>query len=166
MTDLPEGHPLPWDELVAYEKDQGGYWLYGPHCDVYGNGRIWVPVPRPADPSELDRAVRQVEYLANRISKRAEETGNADMAALAAAVLGASRTDVQYGFRLRDSALLEFDSKAQRDRRMADFVDAEWQVTPLTRQVRPAQYGEWTEETISKQRPQSPQTGGPRVQDR
>lgn len=23
---LPEGHPLPWDELVPYEQDQGGYW--------------------------------------------------------------------------------------------------------------------------------------------
>lgn len=47
MTDLPEGHPLPWNELVVYEKQQGGYWLYGPHCDVYGNGKIWVPVRNP-----------------------------------------------------------------------------------------------------------------------
>ncbi|MEV0556182.1 hypothetical protein AB0I27_22370 [Streptomyces sp. NPDC050597] len=48
MTDtLPEGHPLPWDQLVPYEQQQGGYWLYGPHCDVYGNGKIWVSVPRP-----------------------------------------------------------------------------------------------------------------------
>lgn len=47
MTDaLPEGHPLPWSELVEYEQQQGGYWLYGPHCDVYGNGKIWVRVPR------------------------------------------------------------------------------------------------------------------------
>lgn len=44
---LPEGHPLPWSELVEYERQQGGYWIYGPHCDVYGNGKIWVSVPRP-----------------------------------------------------------------------------------------------------------------------
>lgn len=50
MTDaLPEGHPLPWSELVEYEQQQGGYWLYGPHCDVYGNGKIWVGVPRPQE---------------------------------------------------------------------------------------------------------------------
>jgi hypothetical protein len=37
--------PLTWDELVPYERDQGGYWLYHyPGCDVYGNGKIWVPV--------------------------------------------------------------------------------------------------------------------------
>lgn len=52
----------------------------------------------------------------------------------------------QYGFRLRDTTLLEFDTRAERDARQADFVRAEWEVTPLTRQVRPAQYGEWTEE--------------------
>lgn len=40
----PVGEPLPWDELKPYERDQGGYWLYGPWCDVYGNGKIWVPV--------------------------------------------------------------------------------------------------------------------------
>lgn len=53
----------------------------------------------------------------------------------------------QYGFRLRDSTLLDFDTKAQRDRRMAEFVAAEWEVTPVVRPVLPAQYGEWTEET-------------------
>lgn len=52
----------------------------------------------------------------------------------------------QYGFRLRDSTILDFATKADRDARMADFVRAEWDVTPLTRQVRPAEYGEWTEE--------------------
>lgn len=52
----------------------------------------------------------------------------------------------QYGFRLRDSTLLDFATKADRDSRMADFERAEWEVTPLTRRVQPAQYGEWTEE--------------------
>lgn len=52
----------------------------------------------------------------------------------------------EYGFRLRDTTLLTFDTKADRDARMADFERAEWDVTPLTRQVQPAQYGEWTEE--------------------
>lgn len=44
---LPEGHPIPWDALVPYERQQGGYWLYPPGCDVYGNGRMWVSVPCP-----------------------------------------------------------------------------------------------------------------------
>lgn len=44
---LPDGtthEPLPWGELKPYERDQGGYWLYGPWCDVYGNGKIFVRV--------------------------------------------------------------------------------------------------------------------------
>jgi len=42
------GHtPIPWDKLVPYERQQGGYWLYGPHCDIYGNGRIWIPRSAP-----------------------------------------------------------------------------------------------------------------------
>lgn len=47
MADFPDGHPLPWSELVEYERQQGGYWLYPQGCDVYGNGKVWVPVPRP-----------------------------------------------------------------------------------------------------------------------
>lgn len=27
----------------AFERQQGGYWLYGPDCDVYGNGKQWMP---------------------------------------------------------------------------------------------------------------------------
>jgi hypothetical protein len=146
-TTLPDGHPIPWDQLKPYEQHQGGYWLYGPHCDVYGNGKQWVPVPRPEEPGELDSALRQIEHLAARIGTRAKETSNADMAALAAAVLGASKPGVQYGFKLRDGTLLDFDTKAHRDARMADFLEAEWQVTPLIRQAWPAKYGEWTEET-------------------
>ncbi|NUS25064.1 MAG: hypothetical protein HOV92_12690 [Streptomyces sp.] len=84
---LPEGHPLSWDQLVEYEKDQGGYWLYPSGCDVYGNGKIWVRVPNPAhlveQPGELDRYRNQVRDLARLISTRASETGNEDMAALA-----------------------------------------------------------------------------------
>ncbi len=47
---LPDvtGHaPVPWEKLVPYEREQGGYWLYGPWCDVYGNGKVWVAVARP-----------------------------------------------------------------------------------------------------------------------
>ena len=47
---LPDGSsyaPLAWGELVPYERQQGGYWLYGPWCDVYGNGKIWVRVRPP-----------------------------------------------------------------------------------------------------------------------
>lgn len=29
----------------AFEQQQGGYWLYGPECDVYGNGKQWIPGP-------------------------------------------------------------------------------------------------------------------------
>lgn len=89
-TPLPEGHPLPWDQLVPYERVQGGYWLYPPGCDVYGNGKIWVPVPNPEhlgeQPGELSRYRNQVRDLAQRISTRAGETGNQDMAALASAL--------------------------------------------------------------------------------
>ncbi|WP_165612428.1 hypothetical protein [Mycolicibacterium fortuitum] len=38
--------PLTWDELRPYEQQQGGYWLHGPSYDVYGNGKVWVPVAR------------------------------------------------------------------------------------------------------------------------
>ena len=81
---LPDGHPIPWDELVAYERDQGGYWLYPTGCDVYGNGKVWVSVPRPEQDGELERYVREVRHLAQRISSRAGDTGNAGMASLAA----------------------------------------------------------------------------------
>jgi hypothetical protein len=43
MTKYP-GHPLPWDELKHYEKEQGGYWLYTPETDIYGNGKVWFSV--------------------------------------------------------------------------------------------------------------------------
>lgn len=39
---------LTWDELVPYERQQGGYWDYGTCTDVYGNGKTWVPVRNPA----------------------------------------------------------------------------------------------------------------------
>lgn len=38
---------LTWDELVPYERQQGGYWDYA-GADVYGNGKTWVPVRNPA----------------------------------------------------------------------------------------------------------------------
>ena len=33
---------LTWDELVSYEKQQGGYWAYG--TDPYGADKVWVSV--------------------------------------------------------------------------------------------------------------------------
>lgn len=48
---LPDGtthEPLAWGQLVPYERDQRGYWLYGPWCDVYGNGKVFVRVQPPA----------------------------------------------------------------------------------------------------------------------
>lgn len=80
---LPDGHPIPWDQLVPYERDQGGYWLYPEGCDVYGNGKIWVPVARPAEAGELQSYLGQVRHLAQRVSSRAEETGDTAMARLA-----------------------------------------------------------------------------------
>lgn len=43
MTDqpLPDGHPIPWDRLVSYEQDQGGYWLHD------RGDKVWVKVERP-----------------------------------------------------------------------------------------------------------------------
>lgn len=44
---LPDGtsyEPLSWEQLVPCERDQGGYWLYGPWCGVHGEGKIWVRV--------------------------------------------------------------------------------------------------------------------------
>lgn len=80
---LPEGHPIPWDELVPYEQDQGGYWLYPQGCDVYGNGKVWVSVPRPERPGELASYVGQVRHLAQRMQTRAEEIGSESMRKLA-----------------------------------------------------------------------------------
>lgn len=40
--DLPPGHPLPWDELVPYEKQQGGYWLHNT-----AGPKVFVPVRKP-----------------------------------------------------------------------------------------------------------------------
>lgn len=51
---LPDGtdhEPIPWDDLVPYEQQQGGYWLYGPWCDVYGKGKIWVRCQRVTPPA-------------------------------------------------------------------------------------------------------------------
>ncbi|MCX4885901.1 hypothetical protein [Streptomyces sp. NBC_00847] len=84
MTDtLPEGHPIPWEDLVPYEQDQGGYWLYPPGCDVYGNGKVFVRVPRPEQPGEIIGYVNRLSLLVSDVTRRAEETGNAQMVALA-----------------------------------------------------------------------------------
>ncbi|MET7713697.1 hypothetical protein [Streptomyces sp. NPDC005407] len=94
MTEtLPEGHPLTWDQLVPYEKDQGGYWLHPRGGDVYGNDKIWVRVQNPEHlvehQGELDRYRNQVRTLTQRIAARAGETGNEQMAALAEALASA-----------------------------------------------------------------------------
>jgi len=63
--ELPDGHPLPWDQLVPYEQQQRGYWLYPPGCDEYGNGKVWVPVRKPW-PTDRDEAN---ELFAGRFSR-------------------------------------------------------------------------------------------------
>lgn len=84
MTDtLPEGHPLAWEDLVPYERDQGGYWLYPSGCDVYGNGKVFVRVPRPEEPGEIIGYVNRLSLLVADVTRRAEETGNAQLLALA-----------------------------------------------------------------------------------
>jgi hypothetical protein len=50
--DWPDGCPEPpWIDITQmvdtsplrpYELQQGGYWLYHPGCDLYGNGRVWI----------------------------------------------------------------------------------------------------------------------------
>lgn len=48
---LPDGtmHAvLPWDGLVPYERQQGGYWLYGPWCGVHGEGKVFIRVAKAA----------------------------------------------------------------------------------------------------------------------
>lgn len=51
---LPPGHPIPWADLVPYERDQGGYWLYG--TDPFGADKRFVRVQPPAP--RLGRPVR------------------------------------------------------------------------------------------------------------
>jgi hypothetical protein len=38
---------LSWEDLKPYEQQQGGYWYYPSGCDVYGNGKFFVYVPKP-----------------------------------------------------------------------------------------------------------------------
>lgn len=82
MTDsLPKGHPIAWEDLVAYERDQGGYWLHGRQ---YEGGKVWVRVPAPEQPGEIIGYVNRLSMLVADVTRRAEETGNPQMAALAA----------------------------------------------------------------------------------
>ena len=41
---------LTWDDLVPYEKEQGGYWAYG--TDPFGADKVWVAVKPPARESD------------------------------------------------------------------------------------------------------------------
>lgn len=93
MPDVPVlEHPIPWDQLKPYEQQQGGYWLYGPDRDVYGNGRQWISVPRPEQPGELDAYRNQIDHLARRIRTRARQINNPAMAALAEALTRLAHT--------------------------------------------------------------------------
>lgn len=70
---------LTWDDLVPYERQQGGYWDYA-GADVYGNGKTWVPVRNPAmvnEPTKEGEPVSEnTEPLCDRISRIAEELEN------------------------------------------------------------------------------------------
>ncbi len=46
-TPLPSGHPIAWADLKPYERQQGGYWLYG--TDPYGADKQFVRVRPPAE---------------------------------------------------------------------------------------------------------------------
>ncbi|HEY9371501.1 DUF4326 domain-containing protein [Streptomyces sp.] len=53
-SNLPKGHPIPWDQLVPYERQQGGYWLHFPRGNkVFVRelaGRdlaCWCPLDQP-----------------------------------------------------------------------------------------------------------------------
>lgn len=83
MSDtLPEGHPLVWSELKPFERQQGGYWLYLSDCDVYGTGKVWVPVPHPEQPGEMIGFLNRLSRLTQDVVRRAAETGNPEMAVL------------------------------------------------------------------------------------
>lgn len=89
MTDtLPEGHPIAWEDLVPYERDQGGYWLYPASCDVYGNGKVWVRVPRPERPGELNVFANEMYALAQDMKTRGLDIGDRRMADLGAELQG------------------------------------------------------------------------------
>lgn len=47
LVEMPEGHPLAWDELRGYERLQGGYWLVPTADDPPGSVKRWVEVARP-----------------------------------------------------------------------------------------------------------------------
>lgn len=81
---LPKGHPIPWDQLVPYERDQGGYWLYPPGCDVYGNGKVFVRVPQPEEPGEMTGFVNRLALLWADTERHAKDTGNEQLEILAA----------------------------------------------------------------------------------
>jgi hypothetical protein len=51
---------------------------------VYGNGRIWVRVPPPEEPGEMIGFRNRLGRLLRDVETRAKDTGNAEMAALAA----------------------------------------------------------------------------------
>lgn len=78
---LPEGHPLVWEDLVPYERDQGGYWLHDPQ---YEGGKVWVRVPAPERTGEMAGFINRLSLLYSDVERRAGDTGNAQMAALAA----------------------------------------------------------------------------------
>lgn len=54
-----------------------------------------------------------------------------------------STITTEYALRLRDGTILTFDTRDDRDARAVEYEGAEWTVALLTRQVRPAEYGEW-----------------------
>lgn len=47
-TTGPELTPEEVASMWPYERQQGGWWEYGPQCDVYGNGKVWRPMPQAA----------------------------------------------------------------------------------------------------------------------
>ena len=46
--------PTSWDDLKPYEQRQGGFWLYGPHVGLHGEGKEFVRVTRPAPAVSAD----------------------------------------------------------------------------------------------------------------
>ncbi len=53
---------------------------------------------------------------------------------------------VEYGLMLRDGTVLTADSYEEREARAAQFEAAQWEITRLRREKRPADVYTWTEE--------------------
>ena len=70
----------------------------------------------------------------------------AEIDQLAAELQARPPLEVEYGLMLRDGTVLTADSYEEREARAAQFEAAQWEITRLRREKRPADVYTWTEE--------------------